>query len=52
MKKSMSLYLQASPSIPDDGTNFTQLLKAADIALNKAKDLGKNKVVFYEQHLP
>lgn len=44
------IYVSVSAGVaiyPDDGSNFTELLKAADIALNRAKDLGKNKVVYY-----
>lgn len=36
---------------PDDGSTTSSLLKAADIALYKAKDLGKNRYGLYEQTL-
>jgi len=36
---------------PKDGNNVTDLLKNADIAMYKAKDLGKNDFQFFEQTL-
>lgn len=36
---------------PDDGNNFTDLLRAADIAMYQAKDNGKNCYMFYNSLL-
>ncbi|MDL2219056.1 diguanylate cyclase [Ruminococcaceae bacterium OttesenSCG-928-O06] len=33
---------------PQHGTNFSELLRKADIALYKAKDAGRNNLVFFE----
>jgi diguanylate cyclase (GGDEF)-like protein/PAS domain S-box-containing protein len=32
---------------PDDGNTFNELFKAADIAMNKAKEMGKSRIVFF-----
>jgi len=36
---------------PDDSTDINELIKFADTALYKAKELGKNNFVFYSQEL-
>lgn len=36
---------------PYDGEDYHELLKCADIALNEAKLLGKNQIVFYSEKL-
>ncbi|SIS42233.1 diguanylate cyclase domain-containing protein [Salimicrobium flavidum] len=47
----VSTYISASIGVslyPEDGTSLVQLLKNADIAMYKAKDLGKNNFVFHQ----
>ncbi|WP_076560616.1 diguanylate cyclase [Salimicrobium flavidum] len=47
----VSTYISASIGVslyPEDGTSLVQLLKIADIAMYKAKDLGKNNFVFHQ----
>ncbi len=36
---------------PDDGVDITELLKAADLALYRAKDLGRGRVQFFLQEM-
>lgn len=36
---------------PDDSDNFDSLLKRADLALNEAKDKGRNRLVYYDHSL-
>ncbi|WP_411681692.1 EAL domain-containing protein [Clostridium thailandense] len=36
---------------PDDGDNFEEILRSADIALNKSKHIGKNSHIFFEKSL-
>jgi diguanylate cyclase (GGDEF)-like protein/PAS domain S-box-containing protein len=48
------LFITASIGIslyPEDGTNATSLLKNADIAMYRAKELGKNNFQFYSEEL-
>jgi predicted signal transduction protein with EAL and GGDEF domain len=47
-----SLFVTVSMGIalyPDHGDNMEELLKNADIALYKAKETGKNRIVFYNK---
>lgn len=47
-----SLFITISMGIalyPEHGDNMEELLKNADIALYKAKDTGKNRIVFYNK---
>ena len=48
------LYIGASIGIsifPDDSTNVTNLLKNADVAMYKAKEIGKNNFQFYSENM-
>lgn len=36
---------------PDDGKDFDEILRSADIALNKSKHIGKNSYMFFENFL-
>lgn len=36
---------------PEHGDSLDELLKHADIALNKAKETGRNRIVFYTTHM-
>ncbi len=36
-------------TFPDDGFTYGEMLKSADIAMNKAKELGKAKVILFSQ---
>ncbi len=50
-----SYYQRVSASIgislfPEDGTTGKELLKTADLAMYRAKNLGKNTYQFYSSH--
>lgn len=48
----ISIYSSAGISLyPQDGTNSTELIKHADAALHKAKELGRNRYCHYEPSL-
>ncbi len=50
----IQLHMSVSMGIvqfPKDGTSFEELLKYADIAMYKAKELGKNRYVFYTKKM-
>ncbi len=53
-RKEIDMYLSASIGVtifPEHGTCFEELLKNADIAMYKAKNLGKNRYVFFNQEM-
>ncbi|MFA6800602.1 MAG: bifunctional diguanylate cyclase/phosphodiesterase [Acholeplasmataceae bacterium] len=51
-KEEFYISLSAGVTIyPDNGLNYKELLKCADIALSEAKSKGKNKIVFYSKEL-
>ena len=52
--ESMPINISMSMGIaiyPDHGKDFNELLKSADIAMNKAKETGKRKYVLYNQEM-
>ncbi|MDR0234609.1 MAG: EAL domain-containing protein [Zoogloeaceae bacterium] len=52
--REQEIYLTASVGVsfyPDDGDNVDELLKRADIAMHKAKELGRNTWQFYRHEM-
>ncbi|MDR2939614.1 MAG: EAL domain-containing protein, partial [Clostridiales bacterium] len=53
-EKDVSYSVEASIGIsvsPDNGKDFEDLLKCADIAMNRVKNMGKNKYLFFDKKM-